>query len=175
MHRYVPKNEGTNYKLEVPHLWMHLPDWNQTVREGESLFYTPGRTIAFPDLTDMLHSIGALGRWHSPRGSKGFDKADAMRLISAHYAADFESLLFLHHFDRVRSCRDHCCPKGRSRFNPELVALRGWKLNVCPGHANLSRYTHQNVRPCPCAGSSRHKFCWWKPIRILLACYWTNG
>ena len=79
MHRYVPKNEGTKYKLEVPHLWMHLPDWNQTVREGESLFYTPGRTIAFPDLSDMLHSIGALGRWHSPIGSKGFEKIDAMR------------------------------------------------------------------------------------------------
>ena len=128
-------------------------------RRRESLLYarSHNRIPRFDGHAALYWGPRALALPH--RGSKGFDKADAMRLISAHYAADFESLLFLHHFDRVRSCRDHCCPKGRSRFNPELVALRGWKLDVCPGHANLSRYTHQNVRPCPCAGSSPHKFC----------------
>ena len=125
-----------------------------------ALFYTPGRTIAFPDVTDMLHSIGALKRWQIPNGSHAFDKADAMRLVSAHYASEFDSLLFMHHFGESKSCRNHCCPMGRSRFHPELVALRGWNEHACPGHANLSRFIRNEFRPCPCAGvAAPHKFC----------------
>ena len=146
--------------MEASNLWMNLPLLARKVRAGQ-LFYIPGRVIAFPDLTDMLYSIHAHHRWKSPFGTPGtFDKADAMRLLSSHYGADFESIMFLGHFDANQACNRTCCPHGRSKLNQVLVALRGWDVHACPGHANLSRFADDgHLDPCACSKHEVHEFC----------------
>lgn len=118
--------------MERMNLWMHVGP--RQPKRNLPLKYIPGRTIVFDDFHKALLFVGYTS-YKLPHGGAGFGKQDGMRLLSSKMDM-YDSIVFRQHLDAGRACDDHCCPSG-SVLAQEIVALRGWNISSCPGHARL--------------------------------------
>mmetsp|Transcript_66045 Transcript_66045/g.115568 ORF Transcript_66045/g.115568 Transcript_66045/m.115568 type:complete len:287 (-) Transcript_66045:60-920(-) len=129
-------------RLEEDNFWMTLATKRP---EADTLMYRPGRTIAFPDLNQALKYIGYT-KFQLPKGTENFTKAHAMILLRERLHRQFASMVFYQHLDDGNACDGRCCSHEGSRYGREIVALRGWNRYECPGHENLTFFSH----PCDC-------------------------
>mmetsp|Transcript_63132 Transcript_63132/g.109999 ORF Transcript_63132/g.109999 Transcript_63132/m.109999 type:complete len:286 (-) Transcript_63132:72-929(-) len=136
----IPREEYT--ELEEDNFWMTLATKRP---EADTLMYRPGRTIAFPDLNQALKYVG-YNKFQLPQGTANFTKAHAMRLLRERLHRQFASMVFYQHLDDNNACDGRCCSHEGSRYGREIVALRGWNRYECPGHENLTFFSH----PCDC-------------------------
>mmetsp|Transcript_113692 Transcript_113692/g.212994 ORF Transcript_113692/g.212994 Transcript_113692/m.212994 type:complete len:286 (+) Transcript_113692:64-921(+) len=136
----IPREEYT--ELEEDNFWMTLATKRP---EADTLMYRPGRTIAFPDLNQALKYVN-YNKFQLPKGTANFTKAHAMRLLRERLHRQFASMVFYQHLDDNNACDGRCCSHEGSRYGREIVALRGWNRYECPGHENLTFFSH----PCDC-------------------------
>mmetsp|Transcript_99393 Transcript_99393/g.190848 ORF Transcript_99393/g.190848 Transcript_99393/m.190848 type:complete len:287 (-) Transcript_99393:97-957(-) len=129
-------------RLEEDNFWMTLATKRP---EADTLMYRPGRTIAFPDLNQALKYVG-YNKFQLPKGTANFTKAHAMRLLRERLHRQFASMVFYQHLDDQSACYGRCCSDTGSKYGREIVALRGWNRYECPGHENLTFFSH----PCDC-------------------------
>ena len=119
-------------EMEHLNLWMHVGP--RQPKQGYDLKYIPGRTIVFDDFVHALLFVGSTS-YKLPHGEPGFRKADGMSLLSSKLDK-YDSIVFRQHLDSTKACDGHCCGSG-SQLHQEMVALRGWDIDACPGHARL--------------------------------------
>ena len=140
--RFVPVEHLTwkhpsNLAMETLNLWM----WPHS--NTPTLLYRPGRAIAFDDKAHAVRFLGV-----SSKIVKAFRGIMYMELITEFLSKHFETMIFFRHLDGPQTRGpSHGCDPGKSLYSQELVALRGWDVNSCPGHENLTRPSG----PCDCA------------------------
>lgn len=147
---YIPVKHSYNgspypgmTQMEENNLWMFILDQSLPPPGPETLMYRPGKTIAFADVKHALQYFDY----------QSFDapilpartKAEAMQFLTKRLRSQFQSLVFYQHLDHLASCGGRCCEKG-SKYRREIVALRGWNRYNCPGHENVTYFSH----PCDC-------------------------
>jgi len=119
--------------LYVENLWMRPKNSSTTY-----LQYCPKRVLELQDTVDLYLYLNPAARPASV-SLLHFDKLELMRRASRELT-DIDTLFFVNHFDRSRSCNGTCCGAAERRVTTmtrELIALHSWRPYECPGHPML--------------------------------------
>jgi len=119
--------------LYVENLWMRPKNSSTTY-----LQYCPKRVLELQDTIDLYLYLNPAARPASV-SLLHFDKLELMRRASRELT-DIDTLFFVNHFDRSRSCNGTCCGAAERRVTTmtrELIALHSWRPYECPGHPML--------------------------------------